>query len=258
MKLMNGDCLELMKDIPDGSVDMVLCDLPYGVTECKWDKIIDPEKLWAEYRRIITNTGAVALFGQEPFSTKMRVPALDLYKYDWIWKKNTCSGFTHAKNAPLKNCELISIFSPGAILHKTRPGTRMTYNPQGLVYSPRVLCGIQGKGAGSVGYRPSQKERYVSEYTNYPKQLLEFDTIPTFQKTNPSQKPVPLLEYLIRTYTNPGETVLDNCMGSGSTGVACVNTGRKFIGIEKNDHYYEVACERIREAEEKKELAYTE
>lgn len=260
MKLMHGDCLELMKEIPDGSIDLILTDPPYGVTSCRWDKIIDIREMWNEYRRILKPQGVIAIFGQEPFSTRLRIECMEWFKYDWIWKKNKKTGYHQAKNMPLKNCELISVFSPAKIGHKlTAAGAvvRMPYNPQGLVYEPKEVRGRNENGHVYTT-RPSNKERYVKEFTGYPSQLLEFDAVIQKDKLNPSQKPVALLEYLIRTYTSPGEVVLDNCMGSGSTGVACVNTGRDFIGIEKDDDYFRIAAERIRKAEEEQMLAYTD
>lgn len=240
--LQKGDCLELMKDIPDGSVDMILCDLPYGTTACKWDSVIPFEPLWKQYSRIIKDNGVIALFGSEPFSTFLRYSNFKLYKYDWIWKKNTVTGFQHAKNMPLKDYEIISIFSKGSMGHKNLLGEkRMMYNPQGLIPCEVYRNGLRRFG-GIIGQRPSHKEIVKQEFTNYPKMVLEFENE---KGLHPTQKPVPLLEYLIETYTNSDETVLDNCMGSGSTGVACANTGRKFIGMEMDDTYFEKASERI-------------
>lgn len=242
VKLKHGDCLELMKDIQDGSIDMILCDLPYGTTECKWDSIVPFAPLWKQYKRITKDNGAIVLFGSEPFSTKLRYSNLTMFKYDWIWKKNTCTGFQHSKNMPLKNYEIISVFCKASIGHKKLLGNRrMEYYPQGLVRCERIHNGKQRFG-GIIGKRPSHKDVVKQEFTNYPKMVLEFDNEGGF---HPTQKPVELLEYLVKTYTNPGEVVLDNCMGSGSTGVACVNTGRKFIGIELDDNYFEIAKQRI-------------
>ena len=242
IQLLNGDCLDLMKNIPDESVDMILCDLPYGTTACKWDSRLPFDRLWEQYNRIIKDNGVIALFGTEPFSTLLRYSNFKLYKYDWIWKKNRVTGFQHAKNMPLKDYEIISIFSKGSMGHKNLLGEkRMVYNPQGL-----IPCELTRKGTrrfGSIiGKRPSHKDIITQEFTNYPKMTLEFASE---SGLHPTQKPVPLLEYLIKTYTDSDETVLDNCMGSGSTGVACVNTGRRFIGIEMDDTYFEKASERI-------------
>lgn len=253
VKLYHGDCLELMKEIPDGSVDMVLCDLPYGTTACKWDSRIPAELLWKQYKRIIKNNGVIALFGTEPFSSYMRMSNIEWFKYDWIWKKNTCTGFQHAKNMPLKNYEIISVFSPGSMGHASLFGDhRMTYNPQGISMIFRERGGGTRKFGGVIGKRPCQKERYVQEAENYPKMILEFNSVS--KREHQTQKPVPLLEYLIRTYTNEGETVMDNCMGSGTTGEACVKTGRNFIGMELDPVYFEIAKRRIEEAQESMRL----
>lgn len=246
IELFQGNCLDLMKDIPDKSVDMVLCDLPYGTTDCKWDSVIPFESLWEQYNRIIKDNGAICLFGSEPFSTYLRMSQIDKYKYDWIWvkSKGSCSGFVHAKNMPLKQHEIISVFSKAPIGHiSLLKEKRMRYNPQGLIYKPTKESSKRKFGS-TVGNRPSHVTEYVREYTNYPVSILNIDSE---KGLHPTQKPVALLEYLIRTYTNESETVLDNCMGSGSTGVACVNTNRNFIGIELDTHYFQVAKERIEE-----------
>ena len=239
------DCLEGMKNIPDGSIDMILCDLPYGTTACKWDTVIPFEALWEQYERIIKDTGAIVLFGTEPFSTRLRMLRLCHYKYDWIWKKNTSTGFQHAKNMPLRNYENISVFSKGGMGHKSLlKENRMTYNPQGLIKCEKYHNGKSGFG-GIVGKRPSHKDVVKQEFTNYPKMILNFDNEKGF---HPTQKPVALLEYLIKTYTNEGETVLDNCIGSGSTAVACVNTNRNYIGFETDFKYCKIASQRVLKA----------
>jgi len=246
-KLYKGDCLEVLNEIQNNSIDLILCDLPYGTTENPWDSVIPTDKLWEHYNRILTNQSSVLLFGSEPFSTKLRISNFKNYKYDWIWKKNKVTGFIHAKNKPLKDYEIISVFSNSPMGHaSTLHDNRMRYNPQGLVPCNKInKC---GKKFGSiVGKRPSQKECILQEYTNYPKMTLEFNSE---SGLHPSQKPVPLLEYLIKTYTDEGMTVLDNCMGSGSTGVACLNTNRNFIGIELDDKYFQIADNRLREAME--------
>lgn len=246
MKLLHGDCMELLPQIPDKSVDMVLCDLPYGTTECKWDHVLPMEKLWKEYKRLLRPNGVAALFGSEPFSTKIRADNMGMFKYDWIWKKNTCSGFQHAKNMPLKDYEIISIFSRAPMGHYSLLGNkRMTYNPQGLTPCEKYHTG-KNRFGGIIGPRPSHKAIVKQEFTNYPKMVLQFNTE---RGLHPTQKPVPLLEYLVKTYTHEGGTVLDNCMGSGSTGVACVRTGRRFIGIEKDPQYFQIARERIEKAQ---------
>lgn len=235
MKLMHGDCLELMKDIPDNSVDMILCDLPYGTTECKWDNIIPFELLWQEYQRIGKENTPIVLFSVQPFTTKLINSNIKNFRYCWYWKKNNRTGFCFAKYQPMRCIEELCVF------YKKMP----TYNPQGLKEVEKTR---QKKTTlrGDTVYKRLAKS-YVSKYTNYPHHLLEFknEVASNKNRLHPTQKPVALLEYLINTYTNEGETVLDNCMGSGSTGIACINTGRNFIGIEKDDKYFEVAKQRI-------------
>lgn len=246
---MQGDCLELMREIQDGSVDMVLCDLPYGVTACAWDRSIPIEPLWEQYHRLCKANAVFVLFGTEPFASRVRMSNLQEYKYDWIWHKNKKTCFVHAKNRPMADNEVIMVFSPGSMGHASLLGEkRMPYNPQGL-----KICNVRRKKSrnkfGSiVGARPSQLENTVQKLTGYPSTTLEFRAVKNNERTHPTQKPVALLEYLIRTYTNEGETVLDNCMGSGSTGVAALNTGRRFIGIELDEGYFRTATERIAEA----------
>lgn len=240
--LRQGDCLEIMKDIPDKSVDMILCDLPYGTTESKWDKVIDFKKLWKEYLRIIKDVGAIALFGSGTFSYKVIQSNENLYKYKWIWFKNKRGNFVNAKNRPMTSYEEIMIFSKGNTANGSK--VKMNYFPQGLIKKQSVKYDRSGTMFGTMaGKRPSQKSRIVSEYTNYPFDVLCIDS--ESKVVHPTQKPVALLEYLIKTYTNENETVLDNCMGSGSTGVACVNTNRNFIGIELDENYFNIAKERI-------------
>ena len=242
IELKKGDCLELMKNIPDGSIDMILCDLPYGTTVCNWDNVIPFEPLWEQYKRIIKPNGAVVLFGSEPFSSKLRLSNLKWFKYDWIWKHGRCSNFAQAPYMALKEHEIVSVFSGGGCYKTAKE--RMKYNPQGI-----RSCYIKQKGKGHSDLRPSKviQNDFMQTKTNYPKSVLEFHKEQA--RFHPTQKPVALLEYLIKTYTDEGETVLDNCMGSGSTGVACVNTGRNFIGIELDDHYFSVAKERIEKAQ---------
>jgi len=247
--LMKGDCLERMKDIPDGSVDLILTDPPYGTTACKWDSLIPFADMWAELKRIIKPNGAIVLFGAQPFTSKLVCSNIDWFKYDWIWHKSKALGFTNAKNKPMNKHEIISVFSNGTCANGS--AKKMPYYPQGLIPYGKVVSGIKKCKADSAegGHkfsRKSHKERFVQEFTNYPTQILEFAS--EGKTVHPTQKPVALLEYLIRTYTNEGETVLDFTMGSGSTGVAAMNTGRKFIGIEMDDSYYDVAVKRIEES----------
>ena len=242
-QLYKGDCLEIMKDIPDKSVDMVLCDLPYNTTSCKWDKLLPMDLLWKEYERIITDKGAIVLFGTEPFSSKVRLSNEKLYKYDWKWIKSIVGNFLNCKNSPLKKYEDIMVFSKGTIANGSP--RLMRYNPQGLikVELKRNNGNKDNRDRnGTIGNRPSRQGEYKQEYTNYPTNILEFSNETGL---HPTQKPVLLLEYLIKTYTNENETVLDNTMGSGSTGVACLNTNIKFIGIEKDDTFFQIAKNRI-------------
>lgn len=232
-----GDCLELMKDIPNKSVDMILCDLPYGMTACKWDSIIPFEPLWEQYTRIIKDNGAIVLFGQEPFSSNLRSSNFKLYRYDWIWEKDNHTNFLNIKKQPGKRHELISVF------YKKQP----TYNPQ--MWEGKENHSV-GKQVGKMVEREYLGNKYELKETKksnlkYPISILRFKGEGRGKAIHPTQKPVALFEYLIKTYTNEGETVLDNCMGSGTTGVACVNTNRNFIGIELDDKYFEIAKERI-------------
>jgi site-specific DNA-methyltransferase (adenine-specific) len=240
-KIYNEDCLEGMKRIDDKSIDMILCDLPYGTTKCEWDVVIPFKPLWEQYERVIKDNGAIVLFGSEPFSSSLRLSNIKLFKYDWVWDKVSVVGFANAKKMPLRNIEMISVF------YKNQP----TYNPQGLIKiePKKIKNGRTHKEKGEKGITAINggrfKEEYVQEYTNYPKQILTFNRE---KGSHPTQKPVALFEYLIKTYTNEGETVLDNCMGSGTTAVACINTNRQYIGFELDTNYYDIAQNRIAEA----------
>lgn len=246
IELWRGDCLELMKNIPDGSVDLVLADPPYGTTDCKWDSVIPFEPMWEQLNRIIKPNGAICLFGSEPFSSALRMSNIKHFKYDWIWKKTRATGHIHAKNMPMKKHEVISVFSNSPMGHASLLAEkRMVYNPQGIIVDPHERGGGTRKFGGVYGKRPSHKEIYVQEASNYPSSILEFSCE---GKHHSTQMPTDLLEYLIKTYTNEGEAVLDFTMGSGSTGVACVNTKRRFIGIELDEGYFEIAKKRIEEA----------
>lgn len=228
VKLIHGDCLEVMKSIPDGSVDLILCDLPYGTTQNKWDSVIDLPSLWDEYKRI--SCGAIVLTAQTPFDKVLGAANISMLRYEWIWRKEAGTGFLNAKRAPLKDHENVLVF------YDKTP----TYNPQMRQGFKPYKC---KKGGETFNYNPSGIVTTVSGGERYPVTVLEFprDRV----KLHPTQKPVALMEYLIKTYTNEGDTVMDNCMGSGTTGVACINTGRRFIGIEKDDEYFEIAKKRI-------------
>lgn len=224
--LMQGDCLERMKEILDGSVDMILTDPPYGTTACKWDSIIPLEPMWEQLKRVIKPKGAIVLFGCEPFSSALRVSNIKDYKYDWIWKKRPVN-FLNAKKQPLRETERISVFNVKA------------YNPQGL-----VACNKINKRSNSTETNREHGLSNVAKFTNYPTDILEF----TGERgLHPTQKPVALMEYLIKTYTNENETVLDFTAGSLTTGVACVNLNRKFIGIEMDKNYFDIGVNRIKE-----------
>ena len=236
--LRKGDCLEVMKDIHDKSVDMILCDLPYGITNCKWDEKIPFSPLWAQYHRIIKNNGAIVLFSVQPFTAQLIMSNRKNFRYCWYWKKNNKTGFAYAKYQPMRCMEDICVF------YKKAP----TYNPQGLIALKKAKT-VRHKytGKDSVYKRSTLSKEHAQKYTNYPSHLLEFanEAANNKKRFHPTQKPVSLLEYLVRTYTNEGEAVLDNCMGSGSTGVACVNTNRRFIGIELDKDFYKLAVKRI-------------
>lgn len=245
MQLLQGDCLEIMPDMPENSVDLILCDLPYGTTDCSWDSVIPFAPLWKQYNRIIKSKGVIALFGDFPFSASLIGSNIANFRHAWYWKKNNATGALCAKVKPLKEIEHILVFSPPQHKRtKAEPGETYTYNPQGLVELEKPIF-HKGERGGAV-YR-NKKNASIQTHTNYPRNLLEFQNVGfgAEKRLHPTQKPVALLEYLINTYTNAGETVLDNCMGVGSTGIACINTGRKFIGIEKDAKYFEIARERL-------------
>jgi site-specific DNA-methyltransferase (adenine-specific) len=241
-----GDCLELMKNIPDKSVDMILCDLPYGTTACKWDSIIDLNLLWESYNRVIFKNGAIILFGMQPFTTKLIYSNISKYKYSWIWKKSKASNFPHAPNMPLKICEDICVFSNGVVGHVSQvKDKRVPYNPQGIREGTTIVK--QNPNTSELKYhRDSQsqhKDGYKCKAEGYPTTILDFKSE---NGLHPTQKPVSICEYLIKTYTDEGDLVLDNCAGSGSTLVAAKNLNRQFIGIEKEKEYYDICLERLK------------
>lgn len=278
--LYNGDCLEVMKNIPNNSVDLILCDLPYGTTACKWDKSIPLDILWEHYRRVLKPYGTVLLFGSEPFASSLRLSNPSMYKYDWVWEKNNCGNFQLVNKQPMKVHETVSVFysippfmgfskiitdnmerlglsfTSVSMLVKSKNG-----NPTGWLSNKmsgkqlptreqwKLLCSTFGiddrydeilaHKIGSFTYNNGQECQ---------KNILRFNND---ARSNPAQKPTALLEFLIKTHSNEGDVILDNCMGSGSVGVACVNTGRDFIGIELDKKYYRIAEERIGEAKRK-------
>jgi DNA modification methylase len=244
--LYRGDCLKWMSVIPDGSVDMILCDLPYGTTACKWDTVIPFEPLWAQYRRVAKRNAAIVLTASQPFTTALIASNMREFRYTWVWDKCIASGFNYARFQPMRQHEDVLVF------YRDRP----TYDSQGERY------------AKPITYRPAASASDSSHMTH----TLDRDTkltathkrkrsILTFPKVragdHPTQKPVALMEYLIRTYTQEGETVMDNCMGSGTTGVACVNTGRNFIGIERDEKYFQIAADRIAESQRGQSRMFT-
>lgn len=235
IQLINADCLEAMKDIHDGSIDMVLTDPPYGTTACKWDSIIPLEPMWKQLKRIIKPSGAIVLFGQEPFSSYLRISNIRGYKYDWVWDKVKQGAFATAKFAPLKQHEIISVFS--------KDGRKTQYNPQ-MVKLEKSRTGkiYASSGSASVKYNDGVERVYTEKY---PKTIITHSNASQVGKVHPTQKPVALMEYLIKTYTHEGETVLDFTMGSGTAGVACKNLDRNFIGIELDETYFNLAKERI-------------
>jgi site-specific DNA-methyltransferase (adenine-specific) len=235
------DCLEGMKLIPDKSIDMILCDLPYGTTSCKWDTVIPFEPLWEQYERIIKDNGAIVLTASQPFTSYLIMSKIELFKYVWIWEKTKVGGIFNAKNRPLKIHEDICVFSKAPAANVK--GLKMVYNPQGLKDAKIKRKNTKRSGDDTIGNRPSRTGEYQQNTSNYPKDIIRF---PSEHKTvHPTQKPVALFEYLIRTYTNEGEIVLDNCMGSGTTAVAALRTGRNFIGFEIEPEYVRIANQRL-------------
>ena len=237
MLLMQGDCLENMSNIPDKSVDMVLCDLPYGITKCKWDSVIPFERLWTNWKRVCKQNAAIVLTASQPFTTDLIVSNRKWFKYNWVWNKvGRTTGFLNANKAPLRTTEDICVFYQN----------QCTYNPQkthGKPYTAHTGTGIIQVYNKKDVIRITKNE----DGLRYPKNLISFN-VNREKHGHPTQKPVELISYLIRTYTNEGETVLDNCMGSGTTGVSCVYEKRNFIGIELEEKYFEIAKKRIEDA----------
>ena len=232
VELLKGDCLEVMKGIESGSIDAIITDPPYGTTACKWDSVIDFELMWEQLNRIIKPNGAIVLFGSEPFSSALRMSNIKNYKYDWVWLKEQGTGFLNAKRQPLRNNEQISVFYK----------KQCVYNPQ-MIGNEKRIVKRKNKPQTTDNYGFSMQPTESVYYGRYPNNTLIFNR--DKNKLHPTQKPIALMEYLIKTYTNENETVLDFTMGSGSTGVACVNTNRNFIGIEMDDKYFDIATERI-------------
>lgn len=233
-----GDCLQQMRNIPDNSIDLILCDLPYGTTKCFWDVVIPFDKLWDQYKRVLKENGVVLLFGQEPFSSLLRCSNLNMYKYDIYWEKERLTNIMQVRKRVGKTVETISVF------YEKQP----TYNPQMIEYNgPKRGNKVKNGKLGLLVDDSNSKK--VKEYHDngyrYPTQVWKFKRDTLKSNLHPTQKPVALLEQLIKTFTNENDTVLDNCMGSGSTGVACINTNRNFIGIELDENYYRIAKRRL-------------
>lgn len=229
----NEDCLEGMKKIPDKSVDMILCDLPYGTTACKWDTVIPLGKLWEQYERVIKDNGAIVLTASQPFTSALVMSNPNIFRYEWIWIKSRASLFQHARKMPMKRHENILVF------YKKLP----TYNLELKRLDKKVKNSRKNKGGGLLG-KVSEDKEYYQEETGFNFSDIFFKN-PNNKNTHPTQKPVPLFEHLIKTYTNEGETVLDNCMGSGTTAIAAINTNRKYLGFELDEDYHRASLDRI-------------
>jgi len=238
MQLFQGDCLKVMAELPDGSVDMVLADPPYGTTACKWDTVIDLPLMWAQLNRVIKPNGAIVMTASQPFTSALVMSNPKMFKYCWVWEKQKVSGFYNARKMPLKSVEDVCVFGAGSLLYK----------PQGT--KPCSIKNNRKNKGGNGVYGKARSDEYIQKEGNFPRSVLRIDHV-TRGQIHPTQKPVALMEYLIRTYTNEVDTVLDFTMGSGTTGVACKNLGRKFIGIELDPGYFQTASERIASAQQK-------
>ena len=244
-KLLQGDCLEMMKSISDASVDMILCDLPYGTTACKWDSVIPFEQLWEQYKRVCRKGGAIVLTASQPFTSMLVSSNLKMFKYSWVWEKNKGSNFATVKYQPMKEHEDVCVFAIGKTIYNE---TRIARSEAGraMVRNPRKSNGHRAGDSSVTGnFDKGHSNEHLDVETRCARSILKFNTEVGL---HPTQKPVALMEYLIRTYTNEGDMVLDNCMGSGTTGVACMQSGRKFIGMEMDAGYFEIAKGRIQAA----------
>jgi site-specific DNA-methyltransferase (adenine-specific) len=226
----NEECLAGMSRLPDNSIDMVLADLPYGTTQNKWDSVIAFDGLWSCYRRILKTSGVVVLTASQPFSSALVMSNPGWFRYEWIWRKNSPTGHLNAHKQPMREHEVVLVFSPQVA----------TYNPQGLKLFQKLKN--RGKKGNTDNYGSFGNENF-QEFTNYPRSIIEFET--DSPKLHPTQKPVALFEYIIKTYSHPGETVLDNCIGSGTTAIACINSNRRYIGFERDEKYFQIAQDRI-------------
>jgi site-specific DNA-methyltransferase (adenine-specific) len=247
-QIIQGDCLIEMQKIEAKSIDMVLCDLPYGTTASKWDSILPSTILWSQYERIIKDNGAIVLFASGQFSPYLLSSNLSLFKYKYVWIKQNTTNFVHAKNRPMTEHEDILVFSKAPMGHTSQLGERrMIYNPQGLTEINKDIKLGNGRFGTIAGKRPSHKEVFKRTHTGYPTDVLwQFNEVATNHKLHTNEKPIPLLEYLIKTYTNEGDLVLDNAAGSGTTGVAARNLNRNFILIEKEPEYIKIINERLK------------
>lgn len=253
-RLRLGDCLEVMQEITPGSVDLVLADLPYGTTNQKWDTVIPLPELWAAYDRALSPSGVVVLTAAQPFTSQLIMSATKEipFRYSWVWVKNKAGGFAQAKNKPMPSHEDVLVFARGATGHASQCKNRMPYNPQGLQPFNKTVKNRGSDRPSAFEARPSHQKEYVQEFTGYPTSILTFEVERT--GLHPTQKPVALGEYLIATYTSPGALVLDNTTGSASFGVAALNLGREFIGIEKTPEIYEAAKERLKQVAKLRKL----
>lgn len=245
-ELLQGDCLETMDKLIEDNikVDMILTDPPYGTTSCKWDSVINFDEVWKRIKKLITDNGCICLFGTEPFSSHLRLSNEDMYKYDYKWIKSKVGNFLNAKNSPMKKYEDVMCFSYGNIANGSK--NMMRYYPQGLQVVNKIKNNKgKSRNGTTIEERPSRQGEYIQKYTNYPNNLLQFNS--ELKTVHPTQKPVDLLEHLIKTYTLENDIILDFTMGSGSTGVAALNLHRRFIGIELEPQYFEIAQKRIQD-----------
>ena len=248
-QIIHGDCIQVMKDIPDKSIDMILCDLPYGTTACSWDTVIPFEPLWEQYKRIVKDNACICLFGIEPFSSYLRLSNIKQYRYDWIWHKNKSGNIFQYKMKPMARHEIISIFTKYPISYQYE--NNIKYNPD-LKKCEKISKEFKPKNNDrSIDIRPCHKNKsklYIREYEGYPESIIKIDN--EQNKYHPTQKPVKLFEYLIKTYTDENDIVLDNCAGSGTTAVACYETNRKYICIEKEKKYIDIIHKRLKEKQD--------
>jgi site-specific DNA-methyltransferase (adenine-specific) len=252
MKLIHGDCLEVMKDIPNGSIDAIIADLPYGTTQNKWDSILPLDKLWEQYKRILKPNGMVCLFGDLGFKARLILSNEQMFKYDLIWDKVVPSGFLNANKMPMRRHESIMIFGGNKFNKIMKPRNPNSHSLGRVENYTKSRGKVEQSNYGEI---TDKKINAIADYSiKNPDTILEFtkgNGRGKYKREHPTQKPIDLMEWLIKTYTNEGDTVLDNTMGSGSTGVACVNLNRKFIGIEKDENYFKIAVERINKQKER-------